>query len=177
MFLSSILNVPFVLNTDPGSIEDFNFNNIKPKIFNNNRKLIHNGKLFKLVDDSVVEPEIAKTNVPVLNGPDGVNEGTGNMFTFTMPDGADIVVWAKKGKIESLNKTKLTFIYMAPDIIKSTSDIEDELYAYAIKPGALRSDTVIKKITVHYVPLEADDALSNPDFKTHRYDSKNIEYL
>jgi len=176
MFLSDLAVAPFILNTDP-SDTSFDFNSIKPQVFNENRKISYKGKLFKLTDLNTVVPEIIKTDPPVITGPDGLNENAGSDFTFTMPDGADIVVWSKKGSIISLDKSGLKFTYIAPDIVNSTLDTTDEIYAYTIKPGELRSDTVVKEITVHYVPLLADDALSNPDFKTYEDTSKNIEYL
>jgi len=175
MFLSDIMNAPFALDQDPND-PSFDFDAIKPPVFNSNRKLVYNFKEFKL-DSSTnsVMPTILTAESPTLTVPATVNENQTITCSFTVSSGEDITIMADKGTISNIDTVSNTFIYTAYDITDNLNGT-DTISAYCTKPGALQSPTTKVQITVVYVPMAADGTISNPDFKYNMYKNNGFEF-
>ena len=175
MFLSDIMNAPFVLDQDPTD-SSFNFDAIKPPVFNSNRKLVYNFKEFKLDSNTnSVMPTILTAGSPTLTVPATVNENQTITCSFTVPSGEDITITADKGTISNIDTASNTFVYTAYDITNNLNGT-DTIFAYCTKPGALQSPTIKMQITVVYVPMVADGTISNADFQANSYNCNGFKF-
>jgi len=66
-----------------------------------------------------------------------------------------------------------TFQYISPDV---DEDETDTLTIYGTKAGMLRSENSLVAITVHDVPVESDDAISNANFSDNESYNNGFEY-
>jgi len=174
MFLSDIMNAPFALDQDPTD-SSFNFEAIKPPVFNSNRKLVHNFTEFKL--DSNTNSVISA--MPTAKAPTlsvfPIGENMTAIYKFTKEPDATIYIDATKGTISEIDQKNNTFKYIAPDITDG-QDTTDTITAYCTKPGRLLSPQVAETFDVYYISLVADGVITNTDFSTFVYDNKNFSY-
>ena len=176
MFLSDIMNAPFALDQDPND-PSFNFDAIKPPVFNENRKIVYNFKEFKYDSSGgTVDPAIPTAPTPTLTlSATVVNENQSITGTFTYDPTADITITADKGTISSIDKINGTFVYTAYDITNKTNG-SDTIKAYTNKTGMFQSDVVSAQVTVVYVPIDADGTLSNSSFQPNEYYMSGFQY-
>jgi len=174
MFLSDILNTPFKLNQDPNS-DGFDFSQIKPSVFNNVRKVVFQGKEFKVNDQNILEPFIKTTKTPQVTISGSINENDSLNGSFVIEDGANVNIWSDKGVVSSVDTKNNTFTYLAPDITDDTDTI-DTLYVNATKVGELQSDTLRVNINVIYVPIAGDGVISNANFESNELENDGWEY-
>ena len=175
MFLSDLVNMPFMLNQDPND-SSFNFDTIKPPVFNNNRKLMYMGKEFKYdSSNNSVVPSILTAKSPVISISTSINENQTVSGTFSYDSDEDITIGADKGTINNIDKTNGTFTYTAYNITDNLNGT-DIIYAYCTKPGALQSSTTKVQLTIVYVPIVADGTISNSDFEYNMYKNNGFKF-
>jgi len=108
-----------------------------------------------------------KAPKPVFNNiPTSVNENSYFTGSFNVEPNATYEIWCDKGTISNINITKGTFLYKAFDITDKT-DSTDVIHIKSSKSGFLASDVTNITVNVIYVPMVADDALINNDFKAN----------
>lgn len=183
-------NTPYTVVAKPGdytlSSNDKNFDN--KKIF-----VLGDGDLsFSALDSSNNKIKIPgldatkmggdvseyKAKAPVLTFSfDTINEYDSANFSVQIEADQTLRVWADNGDVEKVSADSsgyYTFSYTAPTNI--TADITDTIYAVALQPGYLVSDTVSKEIKVIYVEMQTDASLINSDFEQNGYNEKGISY-
>ena len=110
--------------------------------------------------------ESLKSPTPSLSLPSNIinenSEFTGIPFIGTV----NTHIFADKGTISNIDLTKKTFTYKSFDITTGV-DSSDTIYAYDIKDGYIKSETISYTLTVKYVPMTTDDALVDNDFQAN----------
>jgi len=115
------------------------------------------------------------TETPVISIAAILEENQPTTATITNYD-VDVTynISALKGTISSINAD--TFTYIAP-VITDTNDTTDTISISGYKAGLIRSYIAERVLIVVYVPMTADDVLSNVNFADNEYYNDGVEYL
>ena len=115
------------------------------------------------------------TETPIVSITVSVNENSVTGGSYTSSTGSTVSLTATNGAITNHDTVAKTFDYTAPDITDGDNDT-DVITANATKAGELISKDGLTNITVVYVPMVDDDAISNASFTTNEETNDGFTY-
>ena len=123
-----------------------------------------------VLNNNVVEKvDSLFSKTPELNIPKILTESQN--FILPLPEGfEDFIINVDFGKIKREGKN---FIWQIPQVSKDTTAT---LKVYGIEVGKVKSHPLIKEIVIKNIPMKADTALVNNDFKSNAFKTKNITF-